>query len=45
MSVIACFLGFSEGDGRVLASSFQVFLVGYGMLGKEEHRKCPLPIV
>ena len=32
MSVVACFLGFSRDDDRVLASSsFRVFLVGFGM--------------
>jgi len=36
VSVVTCFLGFSEDGGRVLASSsFQVFLVGCGMPGKE----------
>ena len=36
MSVVTCFLRFSEDDVRVLASSsFQLFLVSCGMPGKE----------
>ena len=42
VSVVTWFLGFSEDDGRVLASSsFRVFLVGCGMPGKERMKKIP----